>query len=113
QTELPAGSAQRLPLHWPLVFADVFEAGGFDAIIGNQPYLGGQKLTGALGVPYREYLVRWLGRGVRGSSDLVAYCILRAVKLLQTYGQTGIIATNTLAQGDTRQVGLGQIVTDG
>jgi hypothetical protein len=26
------------PFHWPLEFADVFEAGGFDVIIGNPPW---------------------------------------------------------------------------
>src|SRR3989442_10738419 len=47
QTGLRAGSAQRSPLHWPLAFADVFEAGGVSAIRGNPPYLRGPKLTGA------------------------------------------------------------------
>lgn len=112
-TDVRGSASARLPLHWCLVFADVFEAGGFDAIIGNQPDLGGQKLTGAFGVAYREHLVRWLGRGLRGTADLVAYCVLRAVQLLHQGGQAGIIATNTLAQGDTRQVGLDQVVAAG
>ena len=37
------------PLHWILAVPDVMERGGFDAIIGNPPFLGGQKLTGAHG----------------------------------------------------------------
>jgi hypothetical protein len=95
------------------VFADVFEAGGFGAIVGNLPALGGQKLTGAHGASYREHLLLRLGRGLRGSADLVAYCVLRAVELLREGGQVGVIATNTLAQGDTRQVSLDQLIADG
>ena len=37
------------PLHWIIAVPDVMERGGFDAIIGNPPFLGGQKLTGAHG----------------------------------------------------------------
>ncbi|RFU39434.1 hypothetical protein DZF91_22455 [Actinomadura logoneensis] len=101
------------PINWPVVFPEVFARGGFDAIIGNPPYFGGQKLTGELGRPYREYLVQAIGGGARGSADLVAYFVLRAHALLNPSGQTGLIATNTLAQGDTREVGLDQLVRAG
>ncbi|GEL26122.1 hypothetical protein PSU4_50760 [Pseudonocardia sulfidoxydans NBRC 16205] len=43
----------------------------------------------------------------------MAYFVLRAHALLNPTGQTGLIATNTLAQGDTREVGLDQLVADG
>ncbi len=33
--DLPAGAFSRQPIHWPLVFPEVFENDGFDAIIGN------------------------------------------------------------------------------
>ncbi|MFJ2233875.1 Eco57I restriction-modification methylase domain-containing protein [Streptomyces sp. NPDC087859] len=101
------------PINWPHRFPEVFQAGGFDAIVGNPPFLGGQKLTGALGKVYREYLVQVVGHGTRGSADLAAYFVLRAHELLNAGGQTGLLATNTLAQGDTREVGLDQLVTDG
>ena len=39
------------PLHWAIELPDVFERGGFDAIIGNPPFLGGSKITGAMGTP--------------------------------------------------------------
>ncbi|MEW1867224.1 type IIL restriction-modification enzyme MmeI [Streptomyces caelestis] len=112
--ELPDRNLQRVPLHWPLEFPEVFvERGGFDAVVGNPPFLGGQKLTGAMGEAYREYMVEYLAGGKRGSADLVAYFILRAHQLLNDGGQTGCIATNTLAQGDTREVGLDQLKTFG
>lgn len=112
-TDLPEGNFGRETLHWPLVFPEVFEQGGFDAVIGNPPFLGGQKLTGALGTAFREYLVHAIGHGIRGSADLIAYFALRAHATLNEAGQTGLIATNTLAQGDTREVGLDQLVGNG
>jgi len=101
------------PLHWILAVPDVMERGGFDAIIGNPPFLGGQKLTGAMGTNLRDWLVYVLANGEKGSADLVAYFFLRATFLLNSQGNLGLIATNTVAQGDTRQVGLKQLVDGG
>ena len=101
------------PLHWAIELPDVFERGGFDAIIGNPPFLGGQKITGAMGTEVRDWFVNVLARGSRGSADLVAYFLLRATSLLQRKGTLGLIATNTVAQGDSREVGLDAMVADG
>ncbi|MFE4748744.1 Eco57I restriction-modification methylase domain-containing protein [Streptomyces mirabilis] len=110
--ELPEGALERRPVHWPLVFPEVFAVkGGFDAVVGNPPFLGGQKLTGAMGESYREYMVDYLANGKRGSADLVAYFELRTHQLLNGGGQTGLVATSTLAQGDTREVGLDQLLS--
>jgi hypothetical protein len=113
RTDYVPGSFERTPLHWPLEFPEVFDNGGFDAIIGNPPFLGGKKISGVTGSAYRECLVEVIGRGVKGNADLVAYFVLRAHGLLNSGGQTGLIATNTLAQGDTREVGLDQLVSSG
>jgi hypothetical protein len=99
------------PLHWPLAFPEVFarDLTGFDVVVSNPPFLGGQKITGVLGKPYRDYLMRCVA-GRTGSADLSAYFALRAHDLIHFGGSVGIIATNTLAQGDTREVGLDQLV---
>ncbi|MGW1491972.1 Eco57I restriction-modification methylase domain-containing protein [Streptomyces sp. NPDC002402] len=113
-TGQPQGAFDREPVHLPLVFPEVWdERGGFDAVVGNPPFLGGKKLTGALGIAYREYLVEKLGRAARGNADLVAYFLLRAHQVLNEGGQTGLVATSKLAQGDSREVGLDQLVSDG
>ena len=97
------------PFHWSLEFPEVFThratqnsattislpltgeilivpgedyGPGFDTIIGNPPFQGGQRITGALGVPYREYLVDVIAGGKKGSADLSAYFFLRAGGLL-------------------------------
>jgi hypothetical protein len=107
---------ERAPLHWPLEFPEVFErdgANGFDAIAGNPPFLGGKKITGPLGTDYREYLVEHVASGRTGHADLCAYFFLRAGRLLRSGGTFGLLATNTIAQGDTREVGLEQLPSSG
>lgn len=100
--------------HWPLEFPEVFsERGGFDALVCNPPFMGGQKITGNFGEAYREFLVEHLAHGKRGSADLCAYFFLRAGQMLREGGQFGFLATNTIAQGDTREVGLERLTSDG
>ncbi|SDG26823.1 Eco57I restriction-modification methylase domain-containing protein [Streptomyces griseoaurantiacus] len=113
--ELPEGALERRPVHWPLVFPEVFSRkGGFDAIVGNPPFLGGAKISGATGSAYRETLVEYISAGLRaGQVDLVAFFYLRIHQLLSNNGQSGIIATNTLAQGDTRAAGLEAVASTG
>jgi N-6 DNA Methylase len=101
------------PLHWAVELPEVMERGGFDAVIGNPPFLPGQKLTGAMGTGVRDWLVNVLARGSRGSADFVAYFFLRGFSLLNPRGALGLIATNTVGQGATREVGLDRIVADG
>ena len=112
----PDGVVPRDPLHWPIAFPEVFadtRSPGFDAIIGNPPFLGGQRITGSLGTNYAAALQRWDGNSVKGSADLAARFVLRAERLLNDQGQLGYITTNTLVQGDTLQVGLAQIAERG
>lgn len=111
--------AGRRPFHWPLEFPEVFVGRldgtppGFAAIVGNPPFMGGQKITGALGTPYRDYLVDVLAEGKRGSADLCAYFFLRAMENVRPNGgSAGLLATNTIAQGTTREVGLDQLLDD-
>ena len=95
------------PFHWALEFPEVFmDRDGFDAFMGNPPFMGGQKITGYLGATYRDYLIRELAKGKRGSADLCAYFFLRAAQLIRPGAGFGLIASNTIAQGDTREVGL-------
>lgn len=108
-----ADQARWQPLHWCLAVPEVMSRGGFDAVIGNPPFLGGQKLTGAMGTPIRDWLVSVLAGGAKGSADLAAYFFLRAMSLLRTGGDLGLIATNTIAQGGTREVGLDRMVNEG
>ncbi|WP_210438813.1 Eco57I restriction-modification methylase domain-containing protein [Nocardioides xinjiangensis] len=102
------------PLHWVVEAPDVMvDRGGFDAIIGNPPFLGRSKLSGAVGTPVREWLVNMIGEARSGAADLVAYFLLRGVELLRDSANFGLIGTNTIAQGDTREVGLDHLLNSG
>lgn len=110
----PRAQAVR-PLHWPLEFPEVMGvqgSSGFDVVVGNPPFLGGKKLSGPLGHDYREYLVNRVAASTRGNADLCAYFLLRNLSIAPGR-RTGIIATNTIAQGDTREIGLDQATAAG
>jgi len=113
---IPSTGVARRPFHWAVEFPEVFtstEHGGFDALIGNPPFVGGQKITGSFGTDFRDYLVLYLADGRRGSADLCAYFFLRAVQVLRPNGAFGLLAVNTIAEGDTRQVGLEAMLQQG
>ena len=101
--------------HWELEFPEVFgrDHPGFDVIVGNPPFVGGKRITGALGTEYRDYLVERIANDKKGSADLCAYFFLRAGQLLRDGGMMALLATNTIAQGDTREVGLDQLTAQG
>jgi hypothetical protein len=101
---------------WPQAFPDLFAhpgALGFDAVVGNPPWLGGNKLSGALGGAYREHLVAALAHGVRGPADLAAYFWLRAHELVSPYGVVGIVGPHALLRGATARVGRDQLARRG
>jgi hypothetical protein len=111
-----ANGTPRRPFHWLVEFPEVFSdtsAGGFDALVGNPPFVGGKKITGLFGTDYRDNLVLYLADGRRGSADLCAYFFLRAVQVLRPSGTFGLLAVNTIAEGDTRQVGLEAMLQQG
>ncbi len=59
--------------------------------------------------PTREHYPVWLQtihEESHGNADLVAHFYRRAFNLLRPDGAFGLIATNTIAQGDTRSTGL-------
>lgn len=102
------------PVHWEIEFPEVFERDnpGFDAIVGNPPYAGKNMVIHANRAGYIEWL-QTLHTGAHGASDLIAHFFRRAFNALRRGGVLGLIATNTIAQGDTRQSGLQPILESG
>lgn len=95
------------PFHWEIEFPEVFERErpGFDAFVGNPPFQGGRNVSAVQGSSYANWLLE-LHDGTSGGADLVAHFFRRAFDLLRARGTFGLIATNTIAQGDTRASGL-------
>jgi len=107
--DLPQGKKRRQPFHWPLEFPEVFQSGGFHGVVGNPPFMGGKRITHAVGQLYREFLVNILAEGRRGNADLCAYFCLRFCSILRVRGITGMLSTKTLSQGETREVCLNHL----
>lgn len=97
--------------HWFLEFPEIIGRGGFDCILGNPPYLGGQALSGTYGHAFCEY-AKW-EYAPAGLSDLVAYFVRRIYNLLRPGGFTAFITTNSIKDGDVRRDSLEQILKQG
>jgi hypothetical protein len=108
------GAHPLTPFHWEIEFPEVFarEIGGFDAIVGNPPFAGKNAIAAANGAKYGNWL-QTLHSSAHGNADLVAHFFRRAFDLLRKDGTFGLIATNTIGQGDTRATGLAHILAHG
>ena len=111
---LVAGEKGITPFHWDLEFPEVFgeERGGFDVFVGNPPFAGNNTFVQV----YPEGILDWfkqLHPESGGQCDLVAHFFRRCFHLLRTDSSLGLIATNTIAQGDTRSSGLRWICLNG
>jgi len=123
---LQTAQQERRFFHWALEFAEAFATpsqalplssspalqNGFDVILGNPPFMGGLKISGNFGEAYRKWMeTAFVPFG--GTADLCAAFFRRAYALLRPGGRLGMIATNTLGQGDTRESGLKVILAQG
>jgi hypothetical protein len=111
---LSTGEHPVQPFHWRVEFPEVFArvSGGFDAIVGNPPFAGKNTVIAGHRKNYLPWL-QTLHEGAHGNADLVAHFFRRAFGLLRKGGVFGLIATNTIGQGDTRASGLAAILAEG
>ena len=113
------------PFHWMLEFPEIFYAeradplandqrnqvAWIDSIVGNPPFAGKNGLID-IDPNYLPWLQQ-LHPGAHGNADLVAHFFRRAATLIGDHGTVGLVATKTVAQGDSRATGLQRIVADG
>jgi hypothetical protein len=125
--EMQAALRARLPaFHWMVEFPEVFyaerpdpldadqvnRAAYMDAFVGNPPFAGKNGISHANGNRYLPWLAS-VHEGSHGNADLSAHFFRRASTLLGQHGTLGLIATNTIAQGDTRSTGLQYLTSHG
>ncbi|MEA3415014.1 MAG: DNA methyltransferase, partial [Thermodesulfobacteriota bacterium] len=114
--------AKKKFFHWFLEFPEVFTPspagegrgegkGGFDCILGNPPFLGNRGLKGAFGASYLNWLTT--AYSPAGAIDLVGYFFRRNFTLIKNNSYLGLISTNTIAQGVTREGSLDVIKQKG
>ena len=99
--------------NWELEIPEVFENKGFDAFVGNPPFIGGRKIRGAISGIYFDYLTQRLYPGTSGNADICAFFIRRANNLTKTGGANGFVATSSISEGDTRDVCLQYLLENG
>ena len=110
-TDVPAGRKSRRPLHWPLAFPEVFSRmpSGFDAVLGNPPFMGGRKISSNLGARYGSTIKSLALPNKKGSLNLVIFFLLQGARLVRQRGAIGFIATDSITESDTRDVGMTEL----
>ncbi len=79
--ELEKWKATHIPFHWFVEFPEALTAGGFDAVIGNPPYINRNKVT--------QYSFSGFKSGL--SNDIFAPCMERAVSIVSSDGAFSMI----------------------
>ena len=118
---------ERVPaFHWGVEFPEVFygerpdpldgdrvnRVAWMDAFVGNPPFMGGGQISGTFSNAYLAWLLEAYP-GAHGNADLCAYFFRRSTHLLGLNGSIGLIATNTIAQGETRSSALQVLLAGG
>ncbi len=84
----PEEVARINPFDWDREFSPIMGAGGFDAVIGNPPYVRQELISSQ-----KEYL-KSRYQVYAGTADLYTYFIERALSLLNDHGQFSFIVAN-------------------
>ncbi|MCW6053056.1 class I SAM-dependent DNA methyltransferase [Lyngbya sp. CCAP 1446/10] len=103
-----------VPFNWEVEFPEVFDRKnpGFDVIVGNPPFAGKNTAINANPLGYLDWL-KVIHPEAHGNADLVSHFFRRGFTILRNSGCLGLIATNTISQGDTRSTGLRFICENG
>ena len=89
--------------HWPLEFPDVFlrDVPGFDAVVGNPPFLNAIEHAAERTTGVRAYYSRTFPTFARGAFDLCLLFWARAMQhLLRERGQYGLLGPTALLSDD-------------
>ncbi|MGA2698239.1 MAG: TaqI-like C-terminal specificity domain-containing protein [Methanoregula sp.] len=87
--DMPADEIKRInPFDWDTEFADIIKAGGFDAVIGNPPYVRQEGLKEQKNYLEAHYVV------YQGTADLYTYFIEKGISLLRPKGIFSYIVSN-------------------
>jgi hypothetical protein len=114
------------PFHWMLEFPEVFfqerpdpldggkvnGAAMMDGFVGNPPFMGKNGISETNGAEYLAWL-QAVHEGAHGNADLSAHFFRRTASLLGRHGTLGLVATNTIGQGDTRSTALQYLCGNG
>lgn len=100
------------PFHWPLNFPEVADKGGFDAIVGNPPFIGNKLWNQTIG-PSALHIAKNILEETPGHIDISVVFHRRAFSLINKNGFYGLISTTNISEGAAKKVGLKQICSEG
>ena len=78
------------PFDWEREFAEVFKRGGFDAVIGNPPYIRIQAMTEWAPLEVENYKRKYASAG-KGNYDIYVIFVEKGLDLLNETGRLGFI----------------------
>ena len=84
---------------WPVQFAPIMKAGGFDAVIGNPPYVRIQTMQES-DAESVEYLNQNYAAAKRGNYDIYVCFVERGLKLINKNGTLGFILPHKFANSE-------------
>lgn len=84
--------AGKKAFNWHKEFADIFEAGGFDVVVGNPPYVDSESMT--KNVPEERNWLTKQYETARGNWDLYILFIEKGAGLLRNGGYSSMIIPN-------------------
>ncbi|HMA35768.1 MAG TPA: Eco57I restriction-modification methylase domain-containing protein, partial [Chloroflexia bacterium] len=99
QADVERVAAERRFFHWELAFPEVFfdahgepkgDAAGFDAVIGNPPYVRQEALAA-----FKPYFATAYPEVYQGTADLFVYFIAQGLHLLRRGGHLAYISSNS------------------
>jgi type II restriction/modification system DNA methylase subunit YeeA len=84
-----------------------------DAIIGNPPFLGSYRIRLTLGDQYADRVFEKFSEA-KGKVDFCTYWIILAHEYAKpNNSRVGLVGTNTISQGMSKQAGLEKVISDG
>jgi hypothetical protein len=108
---LPIEHLDRSILHGDALLVDWPRPEGELAIVGNPPYLGVRKMRRELGDGYVERLFERFPDN--RAADHATYWFTRALAVLAPGERAGFVATNSIAQNESREASIDRILEKG
>ena len=109
--ELDFGDEKKIkPFNWQKAFPEVFAQGGFDAVIGNPPYVRIQSLTETS----KESVIYFNNKyetAIYGNYDLYVLFVEKGINLLKENGLLGFILPNKFFNTDYG-IGLRKLISN-
>lgn len=109
--ESASDDARWKPVAWRTLAPEVFASGGFDAVVGNPPFLGVKSIRDVIGRELRDHLADSLLAGESGRSDLAIFFLAQAGRLSRNV--VALVLPDAVWEGDSYVYGIERARADG